>query len=274
MRRLCFTVDLDRDVNDAVPGSSAAVSLDRGDGNAPRFSSCAEGTEVLLDLLDELGVRATFFCEATALRRSGAGRSISGHEIGFHGLDHEDFTGARTGVHMDQGAMREVVERGICMIRDDAGVSPRGFRSPYTDPDEDMLDILPEYGFAYDSSRYTYVSSDTDAYRLGNGLAEVPAVKGRDAGGKTVTSYLWPMHEGLRRPEDFVRLGEEVEDGTFVLATHTWHMVESRSGGRMSPERAGSNLADVREVLTGLLDAGFRPMTVSEALEGRVLRSR
>ena len=50
---LCFTVDLDRDVNEPVYGSVAAGSKDFGDGNAPRFSSSGRGAELLVELLDE-----------------------------------------------------------------------------------------------------------------------------------------------------------------------------------------------------------------------------
>ena len=72
MRTLCFTVDLDRDVNEPIFGSVCAGSKDRGDGNSPRFVSAGKGTERLVDLFDDLGVKATFFAEARTLHRSGA----------------------------------------------------------------------------------------------------------------------------------------------------------------------------------------------------------
>ena len=56
MRRLCFTVDLDRDVNDAVIGRSAAISMDRGQGTEPRFSSSEKGAGIIMDLMDDLGM--------------------------------------------------------------------------------------------------------------------------------------------------------------------------------------------------------------------------
>ena len=56
MRTLCFTIDLDRDVNEPVPGSVCAASKDRGEGNAPRFTSSGRGTERLVGMLDDLGV--------------------------------------------------------------------------------------------------------------------------------------------------------------------------------------------------------------------------
>ena len=267
MRRLCFTVDMDRDVNDAAPGRYDAVSLDRGHGDDPRFTSSAKGSAILLDLLDDMGIKATFFAEATTLRETGMGRSLSGHEVAFHGKNHEDFTGARTHVEMSMGAMREVVESGLCMIRDDVGVTPKGFRSPYMDANEDMLDFLREYGIVYDASMYVYADKNTDVYDTPYGIKEIPAVKARDRNDKPITSYLWPMHEGKRGPQDFIDMGDLIEDGTLVIATHTWHMAETRAGGVKDDDWIKANTEKVRDILDGLLDKGYKPMTMLEAAQ-------
>lgn len=267
MRRLCFTVDLDRDVNDARIGSAAAISLDRGSGNAPRFASSEKGAGLIMDLMDDLGIRCTFFAEARTLRETGVGRTISKHEVGLHGLDHEDFTGNRTKVVLGYGEMREITERAMAIIRDDVGRSPRGFRSPYMDPNEEMLDFLHEYGIIYDSSRYEYVGRNTDvrpseAY----GLMEVPVAKAEDPNGKTITSYLWPMHEGKRGYRDFVDLGNRIYEGTYVVCTHSWHMAETREGGPMDAEQIRRNYDSVRSVLSDLIDCGYVPQTCEEAV--------
>ena len=267
MRRLCFTVDLDRDVNDAVIGRSAAISMDRGQGTEPRFSSSEKGAGIIMDLMDDLGMKCTFFAEARTLLKTGVGKTISKHEVGFHGLDHEDFTGNRTKRPLDYGQMREITERGMAIIRDEVGRSPRGFRSPYMDPNEEMLEFLHEYGIIYDSSRYEYVSRNTDvrpseAY----GLAEVPVPKAEDSGGKTITSYLWPMHEGKRGYRDFVDLGNRIYEGTYVVCTHSWHMAETRGKGPMSEQEIRENYDRVRSVLSDLIDCGYVPQTCEEAV--------
>ena len=267
MRRLCFTIDMDRDVNEAVPGRYKAVSLDRGQGDAPRFTSSGKGASILLDMLDDIGMKATFFAEATTLRETGVGKTMSGHEVAFHGKDHEDFTGVRTHVDLSMGTMREVTESGLCMIRDDVGVTPKGFRSPYMDANEDMLEFLREYGMVYDASMYVYAGKDTDVYDTEYGIKEVPAVKAKDRNGKTVTSYLWPMHEGKRGYSDFVDLGDIIEDGTLVLATHTWHMAETREKGVMDDDWVMANTENVRRILTELMDKGSKPMTMLEAAQ-------
>lgn len=267
MRKLCFTVDLDRDVNEAIVGKSQAISIDRGQGTEPRFSSSAKGMEILLDLMDDVGMKCTIFAEARTLMKTGVGKSISGHEVGLHGLDHEDFTGARSKVVLGYGEMREITERAMSMIRDCVGRYPRGFRSPYMDPNESMLDFLHEYGIEYDSSRYEYVNRNTDIKKSESyGLLEVPVPKSQDANGKQITSYLWPMHEGKRGPKDFVDLGNVIYEGTYVVCTHSWHMVESRERGLMSDDEIKKNYDGVREVITRLIDCGYTPMTVQDAV--------
>lgn len=266
MRQLCFTIDLDRDVNDAVVGSPAAVSLDRGSGNEPRFSSSEKGTMVLLDLLDDLGIPATFFAEARTLSKTQIGRSLSKYEVAMHGYDHEDLTGSRSKVNLSYGDLRSIVERSVQTIRDEVGRSPVGFRSPYMDPNEDLLDFLYEYGVTYDSSRYVYVSDVVKPYPSGSMmLTEVPALKGTSANGKSITSYLWPMHEGKRPPADFIELGQKVKDGVCMIATHSWHMVERRSGGLMSQDEISTNYDATREVLSSLIDSGFEAVDARSA---------
>lgn len=263
MRTLCFTVDLDRDVNDAVIGLSAAVSLDRGNGNSPRFESSRAGTNTILDLMDDLGMKCTFFAEARALKETGVGKIISGHEVGFHGYDHEDFTGARTNVSIDYGQMRNIVEKSLSLIRDETGTSPRGFRSPYMDPNEMMLEFLPEYGIRYDSSRYAYVSENMDV-NTSEQLVEIPVQKDTDENGKNITAYLWPMHEGKRQYTDFLKLADKIKSGPLVLCTHSWHMAETRSGGVMGSDWVKANYDNVRNLLSSLLDSGYKASTMLE----------
>ena len=95
--KLYFTVDADRDVNIPIPGSVAAGSIDRGSGTGPRFSSSERGMRILAELLDGLGVRGTFFMEGRTAEVTDCS-FLAGHCIGLHGYDHEDLTGAQTGV--------------------------------------------------------------------------------------------------------------------------------------------------------------------------------
>ena len=266
VRILCFTVDLDRDVNEPVFGSVCAGSKDRGSGNAPRFESTGKGTRMIAEMLDDLGVKGTFFAEARALHRSGAFSHVSGHEVALHGLDHEDFTGEKTGIHMDEGDMREVIERSISLIRDCVGYQPKGFRTPYMNVNDSLMAFLPEYGIRYDSSYYAYVQPEMRPYRLENGLVEIPVPKGNDSEGRSLTSYLWPMHEGERDINDYIGLARNVKDGIFVLATHSWHICETYSGGILDQKGSEDNIQKLKTLLEMLMDDGFEIRTMSDAI--------
>ena len=265
-RILCFTVDLDRDVNEPAYGSVAAVSKDRGEGNAPRFTSSGRGTEMIVDLLDELGIRGTFFAEARTLHRSRAFEHISGHEVGLHGMDHEDFTGDKTSIHMDEGDMRDIIERSISLIRDCVGYQPKGFRTPYMNVNDALMSFLPEYGIRYDSSYYAYIRPEMNPYRLESGIVEIPVPKGLDSKGGSFTSYLWPMHEGERGPDDFIALARQMEQGIFVLATHSWHICETYSKGILDDAEVRKNIEDLRRILETLMDDGFSVRTMSGSI--------
>jgi len=262
MKELCITVDVDRDVNDAKPGSVASISLDRGKGIAPRFESSKKGVSILLDLFNDIGVEATYFVEARTI--SNIGPVLTGKSIGLHGLDHEDFSGEKTGITLDEGDKRDIIERAISLIRDFTGTQPKGFRFPYMATDDVTLSFLPEYGMRYDSSYYAYLDKGIGPYKLPNGMTEFPVPKALDANGRSITSYLWPMHEGKRKAEDFMRMLDGMNDGVFVLATHSWHMCETRKHGPMSDDMVRSNTDNLRVIIEHALNTGYSVKTMDE----------
>jgi len=268
MRALCVTVDLDRDVNTMIPGRTAAGSIDRGNGNGPRFSSSEKGLTLLAELFDEMAIKATFFAEASTLRKTDA-NLMSGHEVGIHGVDHEDMT-AIEGIDGKRAVLMEAADA----VRDAAGKAPVCFRAPYMKADDLTMSILPEFGISIDSSSYTQMSRSIMPERLSNGVWEMPVPEGRDTNGKKISAYLWPMHESKRKPADYLDMASIMEEGVFVLATHTWHMVESRERGMMSAEEIRSNIGNVRSVLEGIMDLGMRSLTLAEAKKETEMRSR
>ena len=257
-RKLIFTVDLDRDVNFPMEGSVAAGSIDRGEGTSPRFSSADRGLDVLLDVLDDVGMKATFFVEGRTSEVLDLSR-ISGHCIGFHGYDHEDLTGASTGVVFDDDGLKGILRRGFDAVSDSVS-KPVCFRAPYMSCDDRVLRAVSELGIMHDSSVYSTVG--VQPYPVSFGITEHPVPKGKDVNGKTIAAYLWPMHEGKRQPEDYIRMASEVEDGDHMIATHTWHMVERREGGPLDDREISLNASRVHDVLSGILDLGFRPETL------------
>src|SRR5215212_11171059 len=124
-------------------------------------------TDVVLTLLDELGVKATFFVLGmTAHRYPDAVRAIAarGHEIASHGHAHER-------VHSQtQDSFRADLERGLEAVETAAGVRPVGYRAPAFSITRDTpwaYDVLGEVGFEYDSSQY-------DSPRVPNRISPIP----------------------------------------------------------------------------------------------------
>ena len=81
-----------------------------------------------------------------------------------------------------------------------------------------------------------------------------------------MTSYLWPMHEGERKPEDFIAMADGLENGIFVLTTHSWHICETYSKGKSDDPSVKKNIDDIRTILEVLMDRGFRVGTMSESV--------
>ncbi len=111
-------------------------------------------TRALLDLFDELGVRATFFILGmTARAHSQLVEAVAaaGHEVGCHGDAHRPVHGQEPGEFAaDVRAACEVIER-ITSRR------PIGFRAPafsITAGSRWAFDVLAAEGFLYDSSQH------------------------------------------------------------------------------------------------------------------------
>jgi polysaccharide deacetylase family protein (PEP-CTERM system associated) len=143
MRPDAFTVDLE----DWYQG----LEIDIEDWR-PFERRVDRGLRVLLDLLDEATVRATFFvlgfqAEATPeLIREVASR---GHEIASHGYSH------RFVYKLGREAFRDELRRSKQSLEQLAGASVIGYRAPFfsiTAESEWALDLLLEEGFRYDSS--------------------------------------------------------------------------------------------------------------------------
>jgi peptidoglycan/xylan/chitin deacetylase (PgdA/CDA1 family) len=103
-------------------GRSEHVALTFDDGPGPR------STPRILEALDVLGWRATFFMLGTMVRRSPTvAREVAaaGHEIALHGDEHRNL------LKLGPVATLREVRRGFEAVSDAAGCRPRWFRPPY-----------------------------------------------------------------------------------------------------------------------------------------------
>jgi polysaccharide deacetylase family protein (PEP-CTERM system associated) len=110
--------------------------------------------ELILDLFQRKGVRATFFVLGWVGERwPGMVRTIAdyGHEIGCHSYWHQLV------YNLTPAEFKEDTLRAVRAIEDACGVTPRLYRAPsYSITRESMwaLEVLVECGFTHDSSIY------------------------------------------------------------------------------------------------------------------------
>ena len=124
-------------------------------------------TEAVLDLLDELGAKATFFLLGITVRRyPELAREIvsRGHEPACHGFAHERV------FHQTREEFSDDVERAAALIEETCGRRPLSYRAPAFSINRDTpwaYESLADLGFRYDSSQY-------DSPKVPNRIGGIP----------------------------------------------------------------------------------------------------
>lgn len=129
----------------------------------------AVGYPRVLDLLDRLGLRATFFVEGwNGVHHPDrvAELQARGHEVGLHGWVHERWA------ELEPGEARELLVRGTDALRA-AGVDPVGFRSPGGGRGAHTAPMLAELGYRFDAS-LPEEGEPREPHVLEEGIAQVP----------------------------------------------------------------------------------------------------
>jgi peptidoglycan-N-acetylglucosamine deacetylase len=114
-----------------------------------RGEFCAVAVPRILRMLSRHDIRSTFFVPGhTALAYPEVVRQIvdHGHEIGHHGWVHEN------PADFDEAGERRILDLGLKALKQVAGITPVGYRSPAAALSTRTIGLLQEYGFAYDSS--------------------------------------------------------------------------------------------------------------------------
>ena len=190
-----------------------------------------QGVPRLRRLLDEHGLRATFFYPAvSALLHPDEVRGLAeaGHEIGIHSWIHEKNT------DLPYEAERELTLRAADVLERIAGVRPVGIRTASWDFSIHTLRIIREMGLLYDSS----LMADDDPYELladgaPTGIVELPPEWIRD----DAVYFNMLRFSGLRpytppsAVEEIFRAefdGAWEEGGLFLLTMHP-HVIGHRS---------------------------------------------
>jgi peptidoglycan/xylan/chitin deacetylase (PgdA/CDA1 family) len=164
----------------------------------------------VLDLLDELDLRATFFVEGrnTELYPDTlVGLDRAGHEVAYHGWCHEQWA------ELSPAEELEVLQRGVDAM-DGLGLRPRGFRPPGGRLTNGSVRSLRALGFAYCSPAgagvqgipgFPFEWALVDAYYY---LPRFGALRERDLGAAEVlppSRFAAALEDGLRAAVERVR---------------------------------------------------------------------
>ncbi len=139
--------------------------MSRDPGNIKRPGTLSQGTygakvgvPKLLELLHEEGLRGTFFVPGwVAENRTRRVEEIvaAGHEVGHHGYLHKWVDPDRPEEEVEE------LERGLEALKRRVGVKPQGYRSPAGETSQNIIRLLTDKGFLYDSS----LLDDINPYR-------------------------------------------------------------------------------------------------------------
>lgn len=171
-----------------------------------RYKGVEEGVPWILSLLEETGVKATFF--VTGLVAERYPRLVEeivdrGHEVGSHGLDHS---------RLDKLSRDEAVENIDESLRILRGFyDVKSFRAPNLQLPPILVPVLRELGIVVDSSVATYKRGQLKEPAWVEGVLRVPA---------TTTSSTIRLHRWLAR-----RLTLPPRRGFHVLFYHPWEFV-------------------------------------------------
>jgi peptidoglycan/xylan/chitin deacetylase (PgdA/CDA1 family) len=128
----------------------------------------------ILETYRRLGIKQSFFVPGWCIETyPDAVEAIlrGGHEIGHHGYLHED--------PIDAPDQRAWFEKALEAHHKYCGGTPSGYRAPVYNINQEVVDLLVEHGFRYDSS----MMADDIPYRLETskgGLWEMPVHWGTD----------------------------------------------------------------------------------------------
>ncbi len=208
------------------------LSFDTEEFDVPRehgvdYDTLKEGMEVsvlgtnrILDVLKENGVRATFFCTGNFAEHAPEVMQRilrEGHEVACHGVDHWEPKAS------DVSHSKEIVERVT-------GVTAYGYRQPRMFPVSD--EAIRKAGYTYNSSlnpafipgRYMHLTAPRTWF-MKDGVMQIPA---------SVTPWLrfplfWlSLHNLPERVYHWMVRCTLQHDGYFVTYFHPWEFYELR----------------------------------------------
>ena len=132
--------------------------------------SCADQIDRYLDLLEKENIKATFFVTVSFLPlcKDFLLKAIQqGHEIALHCYEHEIVK------DLPKEEFDALIKKSKEIIKQELGVEPVGYRFPCFEYREELLEVLHENGFVYNSS---FSMKEAKIFQC-NFLYEVPLIE-------------------------------------------------------------------------------------------------
>ena len=159
-----------------------------------RFS-CAEQIDQYLSLLDKYNIKTTFFVAISFLPlcKNFLLKALSnGHEIALHCLNHEILK------NLPKEEFEALIKKSKEILKEQLGVEPVGFRFPCFEYHDELLEVLKDNGFIYNSSMSL---KEGNVFKV-NELYEVPLIQ-RDS------SFWWRIWKNI--PAKYIfKMGQKI----------------------------------------------------------------
>ncbi len=113
--------------------------------------SLEEGIKIYTDLLDKYNIKSTLFLLNSSLDNSKdylLNAIKNGHEIALHGLNHIS--------PLEDNNFKENIKNAKDNIENELNIKIKGYRAPCFGVNEDIINIIKEYDFKYDSSNLDF----------------------------------------------------------------------------------------------------------------------
>ena len=258
---VAFSLDVDPDANTAVKGRLDALSYPLEKGRA-EVEATARGLVETFGVLRELDLPATLFFEARSAQLLAQKLDLvaltQGHEIACHSLRHEDFLGKVSGIPLGKTQSQDIIAESRALLEDLFHREVVGFRAPYLRVNREVLSALAELNFRYDSS---VISDCLRPFCIVNSspLWEFSVASLRQGLHGRLTSYLIPLFQGRKSPEEYLRSIQTLKVGAycntpllFILAFHPWELFVDHSGRPYSEDTSRELIGRFKKVLVGL----------------------
>ena len=258
---VAFSLDIDPDANTAVKGRLDALSYPLEKGRA-EVEATARGLVETFGVLRELDIPATLFFEARSAQLLAQKLDLAaftqGHEIACHSLRHEDFLGKVSGIPLGKTQSQDIIAESRALLEDLFHREVVGFRAPYLRVNREVLSALAELDFRYDSS---VISDCLRPFCIVNSspLWEFSIASLRQGLYGRLTSYLIPLFQGRKSPEEYLRSIQTLSGGAycntpllFILAFHPWELFVDHSGRPYSEDTSRELINRFKKVLVGL----------------------